>query len=161
MKVLRAVAVAIALAAPSSASAHGFTHGNITITHPFLRETPPTARNGAGCLVLTNVGSEADTLLAVETSAAREVQFHRTVIEDGIASMRPIENGFRIPAGEEVVIGEGGTHLMLVDLAQPIREGELVEATLIFEESGMLQMYFEVEPVRKVVNQHAVGGHGQ
>lgn len=149
------------LAFASPAAAHSFSSGDITITHPYLRSTPPAATNGAGYMVLTNEGAEADTLLAIETPAAEEVQFHRTVITEGIASMQPLEGGFEIPAGAEVVIGEDGTHLMLVNLTQPIQEGEPVEATLTFEKAGTVEVRFEVEPLGKLVDQHAGGGHDE
>jgi len=161
MNYMRALILLPLLAATSTVSAHGFTHGDITITHPFLRSTPPAATNGAGYMVVTNMGSDPDTLLAIETPAAEEVQFHRTVITDGIASMQPVEGGFEIPAGGEVVVGDKGTHLMLVNVTQPIREGEIIEATLTFEKAGELEMYFEVEPLGKVIDQHAGGGHGE
>ena len=142
------------------APAHEFTIGDITVTHPFSRATPPTARTGAGYLVLTNNGSEPDRLVAVETAVAESVEFHQTVVKDGMATMTPVSNGFEIPPGGKVVIGDDGLHIMLVGLKQPLREGETIDATLIFEKAGRSDVYFEVEALGQPVNQHQGSGHG-
>ena len=129
------------------ASAHGFTIGELEIVHPFLRATPPKATTAAGYMVIRNGGSTSDRLLRIETTAAEKVEFHRTVVEGGIAKMQPIKEGFEIPAGGEVRLGADGTHAMLVvDLTGPIDLGFLIDATLVFEKAGALPMTFEVEP---------------
>ena len=129
------------------ASAHGFTIGELEIVHPFLRATPPKATTAAGYMVIRNGGSTSDRLLRIETTAAEKVEFHRTVVEGGIAKMQPIKEGFEIPAGGEFRLGADGTHAMLVvDLTGPIDLGFLIDATLVFEKAGALPMTFEVEP---------------
>lgn len=143
-KLLLALGLLAGLIVP--ASAHGFTIGEIKIVHPFLRATPPKATTAAGYMVIRNGGSIPDRLLRIETTAAEKVEFHRTVIEGGIAKMQPIKEGFEIPAGGEFRLGADGTHAMLVGLTGPIDLGFLIDATLVFEKAGALPMTFEVEP---------------
>lgn len=139
--------VAVALMSPtSSAFAHGFETSELEIIHPFLRATPPGAKTGAGYVIIRNSGSEPDRLLGIETEAAARVEFHQSVVEDGIAKMRPIEGGIEIPAGGEYRLGAEGSHAMLVELTGGIGLGFLVEATLIFEKAGRVPITFEVEP---------------
>lgn len=145
MKAILTAAVIFVCLLPSCAAAHGFTAGTLEIVHPFLRATPPRAAMGAGYLVIKNTGTASDRLLGIETSAARRVAFHQSIIEDGIAKMRPIEGGLEIPSAGEYRLGEDGSHAMLVDLTGPISERELIEGTLIFERAGRVEMYFEVE----------------
>lgn len=157
---LRVAVILAGLFSSSAAGAHGFTIGDLAVTHPFFRETPPSVDTGAGYMVVTNNGASPDRLLAIETPAAAKVEFHQTIVENGVATMRPVENGFEIAPGSELVIGDEGTHAMLVGVTQPIRQGELIDATLVFEKAGRLEMYFEVEPLGKLVDQHR-GDHAQ
>lgn len=131
---------------PGLALAHGFKASAIEIIHPFFRATPPGARTGAGYVILKNNGREPDKLLAIETEAAERVTFHRTVTQNGMARMVPIEGGLEIPAGGEYRLGLDGTHAMLEGLTAPIGLGQLITGTLVFERAGRVDIDFEVEP---------------
>lgn len=140
------VVMLLACALPGAALAHGFKAGAIEIVHPFFRATPPGARTGAGYVILKNMGTEPDRLIAIETEAAARVTFHRTVTENGMAKMIPIEGGLEIPAGGEYRLGLDGSHAMLEDLTAPIDLGQLITGTLVFENAGRVDIDFEVEP---------------
>lgn len=144
--VVRVITVTVLLAVPST-SAHQFSIAAIEIEHPFLRATPPNASTGAGYMIIRNKGGEPDRLIGIETEAAGRVEFHRSVIENGVAKMVPIEGGIEIPAGGEFGLGFDGSHAMLVDLTAPIGLGQIIMGTLIFEKAGRLEMDFEVEPI--------------
>jgi copper(I)-binding protein len=142
---VRIALVASALMWPAVAAAHGFTAGSIEVVHPFFRATAPGAPTGAGYVILRNTSSEPDRLIGIETEAAAKVTFHRTVIEDGIAKMVPIEGGLVIPPGGEYRLGLDGTHAMLEGLTAPIGLGQVIEGTLVFEKAGRVDITFEVE----------------
>lgn len=141
------LAAALLLAPAGSAAAHGYKLAGVEITHPYISATLPGARTAAAYMILTNSGPQPDRLLAIETDAAVVVEFHQTVVTDGISRMLPIEGGLDIPSGGEYRLGADGSHAMLVDLAAPIGLGQLIEATLYFEKAGSLDIVFEVEPV--------------
>lgn len=131
---------------PGAALAHGFKASGIEIVHPFFRATPPGAKTGAGYVILRNNGTQSDRLLGIETEAAARVTFHRTVTENGMAKMVPIEDGLEIPAGGEYRLGLDGSHAMLEGLRAPIGLGQLIAGTLVFEKAGRVDIDFEVEP---------------
>lgn len=107
----------------------------------WARPTPPGAPNGVVYLVLTS--DRADSLVAatVATSVAAGVELHATRAETGagghshgdIASgavtMSMVER-FDLLPGRPLVFEPGGNHLMLVDLAEPLRSGERFRVTL-------------------------------
>lgn len=62
---------------------------------------------------------------------------------DGTMSMQPVD-GIEVPAGEEVVLEPGGYHVMLLELAEPLEEGETFELTLTFAEAGEQTVTVEV-----------------
>jgi periplasmic copper chaperone A len=131
----------------SPPSAHEITTGSITVIHPFARATPPGATSGGGYMAIQNSAAEDDRLIAVEPAAdvAKRVTLHQTMLDGGVSKMLPLD-GIDLPAGQQIVIGEGGTHLMFEDLTAPFGEGELLGATLIFEHAGEIEITFEVEP---------------
>lgn len=147
-------------AAPSWSAAHDFDAGDLAIIHPFVRATPPGVQNGAGYMTVANDGTEPDRLIAIETPAAARVEFHQTVVTDGIARMQPVTQGFLVQPGGTAVIGAKGTHAMLVGLTGRLIEGETIEGTLVFERAGRIPIVFEVEPIGTPTEGHR-GDHGQ
>ena len=67
--------------------------------------------------------------------------------------MRRID-GLPIKGGEFVVLKPGGYHIMLIDLKQPLKEGDLLKFTLTFEKAGDIEVEATVEPIG------AKGPHG-
>ena len=153
---LRATTILLGLSA--AVTGHEFKVADVEITHPYLAATLPGAQTAAAYMILTNTGSEPDRLLAIETDAAVRVEFHQNVVTDGVSRMRPIAGGLEIPAGGEYRLGADGSHAMLVGLTAPVGLGQLVEATLVFEKAGPLDITFEVEPVGTTL-EGAEGAH--
>ncbi|MDQ5848815.1 MAG: copper chaperone PCu(A)C, partial [Pseudomonadota bacterium] len=113
---------------PASVLAHNVEKGDLQIRHPWSRATPPGAKVGVGYMELRNRGSQPDRLLGASTPLAKRVEMHVTRREGDVVRMRQVES-FDIPAGERVELGPGGGHLMLVDLARPLKKGERVPLT--------------------------------
>jgi periplasmic copper chaperone A len=55
--------------------------------------------------------------------------------EGGVMKMRPA-GPLEIPPGEEVRLDPGGMHIMLMQLRQPLKEGESIPITFTFGEAG-------------------------
>jgi copper(I)-binding protein len=110
--------------------------------------TAPGATVGACTLVLRNLGSEADRLVAVETLVARRVEIHVTTMTDGIMRMRPMSQGVEISAGEVVDFRARGYHLMLLDLQAPLMPEETFEASLVFARAGAERVVFRIDQRR-------------
>ena len=58
--------------------------------------------------------------------------------------MRPLA-AIDIPAEQTVTLSPGGMHLMLLGLAQPLREGQTFPLTLSFEHAGPRQVTVAIE----------------
>lgn len=75
--------------------------------------------------------SGADVVVASATAAVSpRVELHETVMTDGAMKMRPKEGGFPVAAGQTLTLEPGGNHIMLMDLAAPIKAGDSVPITL-------------------------------
>ena len=154
-------AAILLLAAPTHA--HDYKLGPLAIGHPWSRATPPGADVGAGYLTIANEGAEPDRLVAATAAGAGRVQVHTMTEDGGVMSMRALPDGLEIPAGTTVELAPGGTHLMLMDLAGPLKEGERIPATLRFEKAGALDVEFAVGPMGGPAEDHDAhhtGAHG-
>jgi copper(I)-binding protein len=97
----------IAACAPSA--------GGIVIKDPFTRATP------AG---------------AASSPAAKTVELHETVDDNGVMKMEPRPEGWEIPARGTLQLKPGGKHIMLVGLTAPLEAGKKIRMTLNFEKAG-------------------------
>lgn len=130
--------------AAGGAVAHSFEKGDLQIRHPWSRATPPGAKVGVGYFEIRNNGAQPDRLLSASSAAARRVEMHVTEHAAEVAKMRQLRS-FEIPARERLALSPGGAHLMLVDIAQPLKKGERFSMTLRFERAGEMEVQFEVQ----------------
>lgn len=114
---------------------------------------PPPGANTAGYMELHNTGEGALRVVAVRTAAALRVEMHRTVVEDGVARMRPVE-AIEVPAGETVRLAPGGLHLMLIG-PKGLREGAELELLLALENGDTLAATAVVRRERGRTDGHA------
>ena len=101
----------------------------LSIKDAWIREAPPTARVLAGYLTLVNTGDSTITVTAISSPDFEGAEIHRTVIEDGVARMLPV-NRLEIPASGQLTLEPGGLHLMLFDPRRPLAEGDSVTLTI-------------------------------
>ncbi len=116
-------------------SGGAMAQAQIELTDVWARSSAGMTRAGAVYLGIANKGSEADRLLSASSPAAARVELHETVKDGEIMRMRPVPS---IPVGprETVALKPGGMHIMLLDLVQPIKQGDRISLVLTFEKSG-------------------------
>ena len=116
----------------------------IVVRDAWIREPPPRSP-AAGYLVIENRGGEPVELVAVATEAAEQTEIHVMEYKNDRMTMRRVE-GLQVPAGGEVALKPGGAHLMLLELRQPLRDGDEVELVLRFGDGTERRIQV---PVRK------------
>jgi periplasmic copper chaperone A len=121
-----------------------YTLGSLEILSPWTRETPKGATIGGGYVEIKNNGMAPDKLLHGSVSVAKRFQIHSTTIEDGVAKMREVTAGIEIKPGETIKFEPGASHLMFVNLVQPLHQGEKVRGTLTFEHAGTIDIEYAV-----------------
>lgn len=128
------------------ASAHEYTVGYLTVDHPMTFETAKTVKVAGGYMIITNSGDTSDRLLEVRSDIAPRIELHLSQTDDnGVARMMK-QDGIEIPAGGTVSLVPGGLHVMFMGLADdPLEKGEVINATLVFETAGTLDVVFAVE----------------
>jgi periplasmic copper chaperone A len=126
--------------------AHTHEKGDIQVRHPWSRATPPGAKVAVGYMEIRNVGTQPDRLLSATTPVAQRVEMHVTQRDGEVMKMREVKT-FEIPARERYALRPGGSHLMLVDLLQPLKMGERFTMRLRFERAGELEIELEVQEI--------------
>ena len=116
----------------------------ITVT-AWGRATPPGVSVGAIYLTIRNTGLD-DTLLGVSCPLAHAAEVHETRMVSGVMEMREVPQ-LAIPAHGAVKFSPEGLHLMLLGLAQPLKEGMRVPFTLTFRRAGAVRGEATVIPL--------------
>ena len=118
----------------------------VAVTEAWVRGTVAGQMSTGAFMRLT---SPADiTLVGVASAAAKVVEIHEMKLEGGMMKMSAVT---RLPlaAGKVVELKPGGYHVMLMGLAQPLKEGDTVPLSLTFEDkAGAKQMIVVKAPVR-------------
>src|SRR3712207_2777024 len=104
-------------------AAHDYTLGSLQIAHPWARATPAGATVGAGYMTITNTGTQTDRLVGGSAAGASRIEVHASVIEGGLARMRPVK-ALEIGPNQTVELKPGGLHIMLIGLKRPLTQGE-------------------------------------
>lgn len=131
---------------PAAAAAQEFRAGGITVVAPWARATPGGAKVGGAYLEIKAAGGAGDRLVSAASAAAGTVEIHGHINEGGVMKMRRLD-GLAVPAGTSVMLKPGGYHLMLVDLKQPLKQGDKLQLTLTFEKAGTLSVEGPVAPL--------------
>lgn len=131
---------------PTGASAQEFKAGGITVIAPWARATPGGAKVGGAYLELKAQAGAGDRLLSASSPAAGAVEIHEHVNDGGVMRMRRID-GLAVPAGRSVTMKPGSYHLMMMDLKQPLKQGDKVQLTLTFEKAGTLSVEGPIAPL--------------
>ena len=121
--------------------------GDLVLDHAWARATPGGAKVGGGYLAIENQGTTPDKLIGGSSPAAGKIEVHEMAMNNGVMTMRPVNGGLPIPAGQSVTLAPGGFHLMLMELKSPLKKGDKVPVTLKFEKAGDVNVMFEIEGI--------------
>jgi copper(I)-binding protein len=146
----------------------GSSGSGITVTDPWVRNSPMVASAGAAYMVIENTGSAADALIGASSTVAKSTEVHETVempaesmlpaesmmpaaspaasgdmTTGGMLGMRPVDR-VEIPAGGTLELKPGSYHIMLIGLNQELKVGDKVEITLNLERAGEIKVTADV-----------------
>ena len=122
---MRSVILAIALLASTQAAA-----SEVTVSEAWARATAPGQHNGAVYLHITS--RQDSRIVAVSTPAAEGATLHSTTNDKGVMKMRELDT-LLLPAGQQVQLGAGATHIMLSGLKKPLVAGDSVPLTITIQ----------------------------
>ena len=145
----RFLGIALLVAPPfaTPACAQEIKAGDLVISQAWSRATPNGAKIGAGYLTIENKGATADKLVGVSGDVSPRIEVHEMSMNNGVMKMRPVDGGLTIDPGKTVKLGPGGFHLMIMDLKNPLKQGDKLPLTLQFEKAGKVAVTLDVQGV--------------
>jgi copper(I)-binding protein len=128
--------------------------GEVTVSDVWSRATAPGQE---ATVVGLRITSQKEARMVAVSSPVSEAQMHSMVHENGMMKMRKLDS-LALPARQEIVLGAGGDHLMLVGLKKPLKAGEIVPLTLTVEfadkRTEKVEIKAEVKPLTHVREMH-------
>lgn len=131
----------------------------VVVRNAWVRATVPQQTATGAFLQLT---AEHDTrLVSVSSTVAPVAEVHEMALQDNVMRMRPVP-AVDLPAGKAVDLKPGGHHIMLMGLKQPVKAGETVPLTLVFEDRAGKRQSVEVKAVVRALGaaEAKPDGHG-
>jgi periplasmic copper chaperone A len=114
----------------------------VTVLDAWVRGTVEGQTSTAAYMTLR--AQNGARLVSVTSPAAGRCSVHEMTISGNLMKMRTLDT-VTIPAGGSLALAEGHDHLMLEDLAHPLKEGDLVPLTLTFVDSSGKRSAVEVQ----------------
>ena len=106
---------------------------DVSVSDAWVRGTVPGQKVTGAFMQITSATDAS--LVAVTSPVAKVAEIHTMSHEGGVMKMRRVE-AIALPAGKPVELGPGGYHVMLMDVGQPLKEGETVPLTLTFADKA-------------------------
>ncbi len=126
---------------PAAQQAPG-TPAQPAVSEAWIRLLPGTSPSG-GYFVIRNDSDAARTLVGADAADFQSVQLHRSVEQNGLATMVHVDKVV-VPAHGEVKFEPGGYHLMLMGRQHPLTPGNTEKVTLHFADGTQLPVEFQL-----------------
>ena len=137
-----------------TASAWAQAPVNVDVKDAWVRATVAQQKATGAFMQLT---AKADTrLVEVKSPVAGVVELHEMAMEKDVMKMRAIP-GLALSAGKTVELKPGSYHVMLMDLKGPVKAGDVVPVTLVFQGQGGQRETLEVKATARPLG-NAPGG---
>lgn len=122
----------VVLLAACSSSAPSFS-----VSKQWARTSPMDSTMGAAYFTVTSPTADTLTGVKVDPSVAAMAQMHETVMDNGAMKMQEVAS-VDLPAGSAVEFKPGGYHIMLMQLAAPLKVGSTITLTLELKKAGAI-----------------------
>lgn len=118
------------------------SYAQVTVKDPWVRATVAQQKSTGAFMQITS--NHDARLLEAKSPVAGVVEVHEMSMDNGVMKMRAIK-GLDLPAGKSVELKPGGFHIMMMDLKQQIKEGDIVPVTLVVEGKDKKRTSLEVK----------------
>ncbi len=110
----------------------------VTITDAWVRGTVPMQQASGAFMQLS--AAKDTRLIAVKSAVANVVEIHEMVMDNNVMKMRQVP-GVDIVPGQVLQLKPGGYHVMLIELKQQLKGGDMVPITLVFEDTATKKQF--------------------
>lgn len=134
------------------ASTAALAQTQVEVKDAWVRATVQQQKT-TGAFMQLNAKQDA-RLVEVRAPIASMVEIHQMSMENNVMRMRAVA-GIDLPAGKSVELKPGGYHIMLINLKQQIKDGDLVPVTLVVEGKDKKRQTIELQVPARPLNSAA------
>lgn len=131
-----------------------YTVGTLVISDPWARGFSSASLEYGGFFVVTNKGETADRLVSACSELAERIEIHAIKVVGADITMRPLQDGLRLPPDTSLTLKPRGYHLLIQGLKAPLAKGAALPVTLVFDKAGKIDIDLAVRapgPVGKEI----------
>ncbi len=121
------------------------------ISDVWIKATIPGSNVSAAYLRIKS--AKTVKLVKAETAVANIAELHSMNMKDGVMEMKA-ESSFNVSAGKTIELKPGGMHIMLMQVAKPIKAGDKVPLKLTFDTGGGNSLVMNVEAIARAQSAH-------
>lgn len=122
----------------------------VTVTDAWVRGTV-AAQTSTGAFMKIKSTEDAK-IVSASSPAAKIVEIHEMAMANGVMEMKAM-SALPLPAGKAVELKSGGYHVMMMELAKPLKAGDKVPITFTVEgkdgKKTMVEVKADVRPLGK------------
>ncbi|MBW8191075.1 copper chaperone PCu(A)C [Neiella marina] len=122
----------------------------LTVEDAYVRAPIPGVPNTAAFLRINNSCSEPVSLIAGQASAAKSVELHTHIHEDGMMKMRQVD-AIIVAANDSVELKPGGYHLMMFEIDSALKDAKSTPILLTFSNGQQVEF---VAPLQDLMSKH-------
>ena len=126
---------------------------SITVTDGYVREVIPGNSVTSAYMTIHNDSAAAVKLVSAKSAAIPVIEIHEHTMADGMMKMGQVDF-IEIAAGSQVVLQPMGLHLMMFDLSKPLKAGEQLALTLVFDNNQTLNVTLPVQSIKQAKHNH-------
>ena len=130
------------------------THAqSLTAADGFIRESIPGTTISSAYMTLTNTSEKSVTLVGASSKISARIEIHEHSMSNGMMSMRQVES-IVIGSKETAVLKPSGLHLMIFDIKEPLKHGDLITLTLHFSSRPDVEIQLPVQSIKRKQHHH-------
>ncbi len=115
----------------------------LQMEQPWARASLGGVRNAIVYGALVNDGSAPLAVISGSTPVAARVEFHIHAMNGDVMTMKQLD-AIELKPGERTMLQPGGLHIMLIDLKQPLKQGDSFPLTLVTRDGTSLKVDVKV-----------------
>lgn len=125
--------------------------GDLVVENPYVKITPPTAKNTAVFMQIKNNSDKDIKLIDAKSDFPKVTEIHTHIHEDGMMKMVKIQDA-TIPANGMLELKPKSYHVMLIDIPNGIDKDSKVNVELFFDNGEKVEL--KDIPSKEVIHKH-------
>lgn len=114
---------------------------NITIEYARVNPTVPGMKVTSAYFNIHNGDSRDIKVIGAKSNITNKTEIHEHKLVNGLMKMQHVDQGIAIPSGTMVELKPGGYHIMIMNLNEPVHEGDIVEIELLFSDGTHIDVF--------------------